>query len=80
MKLDIKSPNNITNLDSPSATAVLQWPQSTWGLARISHRMKQVYGYLFEDSECLGSRTYVIDTGIRTTHTVILRRPTKLLY
>jgi len=40
-----------------------------WGLARISHRARNQADYYYSDTGGEGIHVYVIDTGIRTTHT-----------
>jgi len=44
-------------------------PGSTWGLARISHRSTTATDYTYDVTGGLGTRVYVIDTGVFTGHT-----------
>ncbi|KAH8905262.1 subtilisin-like protein [Coniochaeta sp. PMI_546] len=44
-------------------------PISTWGQARLSHRVPNASGFLYDVG---GSTAYIIDTGIRTTHSEFL--------
>ncbi|KAK5997458.1 Cuticle-degrading protease [Cladobotryum mycophilum] len=43
-------------------------PNAPWGLGRISHRLAGNTTYIYDDSAGLGTCSYVIDTGIETTH------------
>lgn len=40
-----------------------------WGLARISHESRNHRDYVYSDTAGTGTYVYVIDTGIRTSHT-----------
>ncbi|KAI5367427.1 putative peptidase S8/S53 domain, peptidase S8, subtilisin, Asp-active [Septoria linicola] len=40
----------------------------SYGLARISHRANGARDYIYDDSAGQGTFSYIIDTGIRTTH------------
>lgn len=54
--------------DEAGVATLVQRPVATWGLGRISHKLKGFYNYIYDDSGCAGTRIYIIDTGIRTTH------------
>ncbi|KAF2853213.1 subtilisin-like serine protease-like protein PR1A [Plenodomus tracheiphilus IPT5] len=41
---------------------------STWGLARISHQARGSTSYTYDSTAGAGTCSYVIDTGISTTH------------
>lgn len=41
---------------------------STWGLARVSRKTRGGTSYTYDDSAGAGTCSYVIDTGISTTH------------
>ncbi|CAG8949370.1 hypothetical protein HYFRA_00004997 [Hymenoscyphus fraxineus] len=41
---------------------------STWGLGRISHRERGSSSYIYDTTGGAGTRVYILDTGIRTTH------------
>ncbi|EHK96957.1 Subtilisin-like protein [Glarea lozoyensis ATCC 20868] len=41
---------------------------ATWGLGRISHRAPGTTTYIYDSTAGAGTRVYVVDTGIRTTH------------
>ncbi|KAH6847800.1 serine protease [Chaetomium sp. MPI-CAGE-AT-0009] len=49
-------------------TMVKQY-NAPWGLARISHRDKYHRDYVYSDTAGTGIYVYVVDTGIRITHT-----------
>lgn len=49
-------------------SSLVQRPSATWGLGRISHRAKGFTNYIYDTTGCAGTRIYVLDTGIRTTH------------
>ncbi|KAK4187455.1 peptidase S8/S53 domain-containing protein [Podospora australis] len=50
--------------------------RSTSGLARISHAQAGSSGYIFDSSAGEGITAYVVDTGIRTTHSEFEGRAT----
>lgn len=41
---------------------------STWGLGRISHTNPGTSTYVYDDSAGSGTCSYIIDTGIYTSH------------
>ncbi|KAI8954121.1 proteinase T-like protein [Xylaria longipes] len=41
---------------------------STWGLARVSHHSRSATGYVYDSSAGAGTCSYIVDTGIFTTH------------
>ena len=49
-------------------TMVKQY-NAPWGLARISHESRNHRDYVYSDTAGTGTYVYVIDTGIRTSHT-----------
>ncbi|KAK4166890.1 peptidase S8/S53 domain-containing protein [Cladorrhinum sp. PSN259] len=65
---------NVTGVATPieKRTYVSQ-ADAPWGLARISHNPTGVNrgasNYYYDNSAGVGVRVYIIDTGIRTTHT-----------
>ncbi|KAM3425013.1 hypothetical protein BST61_g6983 [Cercospora zeina] len=51
-----------------TAALVTQQNVPSYGLARISHRENGATDYIYDDSAGEGTFSYIIDTGIRTTH------------
>jgi hypothetical protein len=49
-----------------------------WGLGRISHKARGSTSYVYDDSAGEGTCSYVIDTGIYTSHSVCLEKEIKL--
>lgn len=47
---------------------VTQQSNSTWGLARISHREKTTFDYIYDNSAGAGTCAYIIDTGLMAAH------------
>jgi len=43
-----------------------------WGLGRISHRAPGFTSYIYDTTGGSGTRVYVVDTGIYTSHSVSL--------
>lgn len=53
-----------------SALALTSQTGATYGLGRISHRAPSTTSYIYDSTAGAGTRVYVVDTGILTTHTV----------
>lgn len=51
-----------------TSALVTQSNVPSYGLARISHRENGATDYVYDDSAGEGTFSYIIDTGIRTTH------------
>jgi hypothetical protein len=51
-------------------TAFVTQEDSTWGLARISHRARGSTSYTYDDSAGVDTCVYVLDTGVEVTHPV----------
>jgi subtilisin family serine protease len=51
-----------------TTNALVTQPNAPWGLASISSRTRGATNYLYDSSSGLGTFSYVVDTGIRTTH------------
>jgi hypothetical protein len=51
---------------------------ATYGLGRISHRAPGTTSYIYDSTAGAGTRVYIVDTGIRTTHTVSPFAPSRL--
>jgi hypothetical protein len=67
---------NSTAITKPMGDYLVQQPYLIWSLGRVSHRLKGYWNYIFDTTQCAGTRIYVIDTGILTTHQVsILKAP-----
>ena len=49
--------------------ALVSQTSSTWGLGSISHRTPNHTNYIFNPNGGQGTFAYVVDSGIRTTHT-----------
>ena len=60
--------NDTTVYSGAAASALLEQPRAEYGLGRISHKLKGYYNYVFDSSACQNTRTYIIDTGILTSH------------
>jgi oryzin len=58
-------PDMIWELDAPFVTQ----SSSTWGLGSISHRAPNSTEYIYHPSGGQDTFAYVVDSGIRTTHT-----------
>ncbi|KAB8349456.1 hypothetical protein FH972_023483 [Carpinus fangiana] len=50
------------------ANALVSQANPPYGLARISHRTKGASAYVYDDSAGSGTFSYIIDTGIYTSH------------
>ncbi|KAF4965512.1 hypothetical protein FSARC_6692 [Fusarium sarcochroum] len=48
--------------------------RSTWGLGTISHRKKGYKDYIYDDYAGTDTYAYVVDTGVRITHTEFGKR------
>jgi hypothetical protein len=53
-----------------SISTLVQQTNAPLGLERISHAAVSTDGYTFDNSAGTGITVYIVDTGIRTTHTV----------
>lgn len=67
--------SNIASIESiepntrvTTSALVTQNNVPSYGLARISHRENGATSYVYDDSAGVGTFSYIIDTGIRTTH------------
>ncbi|KAK3987322.1 peptidase S8/S53 domain-containing protein [Cladorrhinum sp. PSN332] len=65
---------NVTGVATPiEKRAYVNQADAPWGLARISHNplltTRGLSNYWYDNSAGVGVRVYVIDTGIRTSHT-----------
>ncbi|KAG4416305.1 hypothetical protein IFR04_010586 [Cadophora malorum] len=60
--------NDTTVYSGAAASALFEQPNAEYGLGRISHKLKAYYNYIFDSSACQNTRTYIIDTGILTSH------------
>ncbi|KAH6691172.1 peptidase S8/S53 domain-containing protein [Leptodontidium sp. MPI-SDFR-AT-0119] len=60
--------NNTKIFSGPSAQSLVQQPSATWGLGRISHKLRGYFNYIYDTSACQNTRTYVLDTGILIGH------------
>jgi hypothetical protein len=65
-------------------TALVQQQTAPAGLVRISHTTAGGAGYIYDNSSGAGITAYVIDTGIRLTHSVShvppMRTENKLIF
>jgi len=50
--------------------ALIQQTNAPAGLDRISHKAVGANSYVFDNSAGAGITAYIVDTGIRTTHSV----------
>ncbi|PVH76642.1 subtilisin-like protein [Cadophora sp. DSE1049] len=62
------STNNTRVFSGPSALALVRQPYATWGLGRISHKLRGYFNYIFDTTACQNTRTYILDTGILIGH------------
>lgn len=58
-----------------SINAFVTQSSSTWGLARISHSSRTATGYIYDESAGAGTCSYIVDTGIYTSHSVCGKIP-----
>lgn len=54
---------------------LVQQTNAPAGLDRISHKAVGASSYVFDNSAGTGITAYVVDTGIRTTHSVSQKNP-----
>ncbi|CAO2655571.1 Nn.00g043740.m01.CDS01 [Neocucurbitaria sp. VM-36] len=59
---------NLGEVDHLQKKAYVTQSSSTWGLGRISHVARGSTSYTYDDSAGANTCSYVIDTGISTTH------------
>lgn len=63
---------NVTGVATPiEKRAYVSQADAPWGLARISHNTaaRGASNYYYDNTAGVGVRVYILDTGIRTTHT-----------
>lgn len=73
MILDIAGSSMVKYVEADtrvSVSALVQQTNAPAGLERVSHAAISTAGYVFDDTAGTGITIYVVDTGIRTTHTV----------
>jgi subtilisin family serine protease len=70
--------NSLASISSnpvlPTSQEVLRSIASVWGLDRIDERVSVSDGYLSLPGQGSGTRIYVVDTGVRTTHSEFTNR------
>ncbi|EHL02610.1 Subtilisin-like protein [Glarea lozoyensis ATCC 20868] len=72
MIIDIAGSPMVTNVEADTRvniSAMVKQTNAPLGLERLSHKAISTDGYAFDDSAGTGITVYVVDTGIRTTHT-----------
>lgn len=63
------SPSSIaSNSVVPTSAAVTRTLASAWGIDRIDERASSADGYLSMPSRGQGTRVYIVDTGVRSSH------------
>jgi hypothetical protein len=73
MIIDIAGSPMVTNVEADTRvniSAMVKQTNAPLGLERLSHKAISTDGYAFDASAGTGITVYVVDTGIRTTHTV----------
>jgi subtilisin family serine protease len=71
--LEIASASEVAYIEADTivkAAALVEQTVAPTGLKRISHAAAGGAGYVFDDSAGTGITAFVVDTGIRTTHSV----------
>lgn len=58
-------------------SALVTQTGAPWGLGSISHRAPGSTSYIYDSSAGTGTYGYVVDSGVRTTHTQFGGRATK---
>ena len=69
-------PSLSSNPVTPSASEVTRSVATVWGIDRIDERTSVTDGFLSMPGRGLGTRIYVVDTGVRATHTEFTNRVT----
>ncbi|KXJ96263.1 subtilisin-like serine protease precursor [Microdochium bolleyi] len=62
-----------------NAYAYVTQTGATWGITRVSHRSRTATGYTYDSSAGEGTCSYIIDTGIETSHPEFEGRATHLV-
>lgn len=79
MIIDIASNSDVKYVEADTKvqlTSLVQQTNAPLGLERISHKAASTDGYVFDNSAGSGITVYVVDTGIRTTHSEFAGRAT----
>ncbi|KAL2060217.1 hypothetical protein VTL71DRAFT_9612 [Oculimacula yallundae] len=67
--ISVSPSTNDTQVKSgPSAQSLVQQPDATWGLGRISHKLRGYWNYIYDTTKCQNTRVYILDTGILIGH------------
>jgi hypothetical protein len=66
--------STLSNAVVPVSSYVAETIASEWGIDRIDERVSSADGFLTMPGRGQGTRIYVVDTGVRTTHTEFTNR------
>lgn len=72
----VVTPDNDSWSIASDTSNVITQNGASWGLTAVSHRDKTGTGYLYDTSAGNNTYAYVIDTGVRLTHTEFEGRAT----